>query len=149
MKVENLLQEITNKLCTIQEDDSVQKALEMMAANRVSALIATRKGKPKGIFTERDLLRCCILFSKKDIDSVPVKSVMTTDLIVAEPGDTVEAAMGMMIQAKIRHLPVMATKKIIAVMGLEDLVKHHVGALEQELHYLKDYIIDLQDAVHD
>jgi IMP dehydrogenase len=35
------------------------------------------------------------------------------------------------------------------MVALEDLVKAHVGALTQELHYLKDYITDLQDAAYD
>jgi IMP dehydrogenase len=104
---------------------------------------------PAGIFTERDLIRCRILFPDKQTDQVTIDKVMTSKLIVAEPQDSVDAAMAMMIKARIRHLPVVGDKKIIALVALEDLVKAHVGALTQELHYLKDYITDLQDAAHD
>jgi IMP dehydrogenase len=55
----------------------------------------------------------------------------------------------MMIKAKIRHLPVVSWGQIKGMLCLEDLVKKHVGVLTQELHYLKDYISDLQDAAHD
>ena len=43
--------------------------------------------------------------------------------------------------------------KLESVLSLrehkERLVMQEVGALTQELHYLKDYISDLQDAAHD
>ena len=101
-----------------------------------------------GIFTERDYMNKIILQDRSS-KNVMIKDVMTTQLVVAEPTDRVENAMAMMIKAGIRHLPVVGEKKIIGLICLEDLVKVHVGALTQELHYLKDYISDLQDAAHD
>ena len=83
------------------------------------------------------------------MNEILIKDVMTSKLIVAEPGDTVEDAMGMMIKAKIRHLPVVSDGQIKGMLTLEDLVKKHVSVLNKELHYLKDYISDLQDAAHD
>jgi predicted transcriptional regulator len=74
---------------------------------------------------------------------------MTTPLIVAQANDSIETAMGIMIKAGIRHLPVISKHRVCGVLGLEDLVKPHVGALTQELHYLQEYISDLQDAAHD
>ena len=61
----------------------------------------------------------------------------------------IKDAMGMMIKAKIRHLPVIEDSSIKGILGLEDLVKYHVGALTQELHYLQDYVTDLQEAAQD
>jgi len=148
MKVKALLEEYSGHFHTVEQDQTVDQALKLMSGYNVSALVVMTK-QAEGIFTERDLVRCHILFSGKDIKEILIKDVMTTRLIVADPDDSIEDAMGMMIKAKIRHLPVISHGRITGMLSLEDLVKKHVGGLTQELHYLKDYISDLQDAAHD
>ena len=149
MKVKDLLEDYSGSFHTIKQDQTVEHALKLMSGYNVSALLVMTDKIYKGIFTERDLVRCHILFSGKDIIEIPVKDVMTTKLIVADPDDTIEDAMGMMIKAKIRHLPVISDEQIKGMLCLEDLVKKHVRVLTKELHYLKNYISDLQDAAHD
>jgi signal-transduction protein with cAMP-binding, CBS, and nucleotidyltransferase domain len=149
MKIEDVLKDYTDHLYMIEEDSTVDKALNLMSGYNVSALMVVVDNIPKGIFTERDLVRCHILYPDKKINSIAVKDVMTSKLIVAEPVDTIEDAMGMMIKAKIRHLPVVQKGQIRGMLCLEDLVKKHIKVLTRELHYLKDYISDLQDAAHD
>ncbi len=149
MKVKDLLEDSASHFHTIKEDESVAQALKLMSGYNISALVVMTRGTSQGIFTERDLVRCHIMFQDKDIKEITVKDVMTSKLIVAEPTDTIEDAMGMMIKAKIRHLPVVENKEIKGMLSLEDLVKKHVSVLNKELHYLQDYISDLQDAAHD
>ena len=148
MKVNQILRDCRT-FHSIAQEQTVEQALQMMLAYSVSALLVKTKDGLHGIFTERDLVRCHILFPDKTINQIPVKDVMTSQLLVADPEDTIDEAMGMMIQAKIRHLPVVSEGQINGMLCLEDLVKKHVGHLNQELHYLKDYISDLQDASND
>ena len=149
MKVKDLLKDSTGSFHSVEGKETVEEALKKMSAYAVSALVVNKETARPGIFTERDLVRCHILFPDREIKEIPVKEVMTSRLIVTEPEDTIEEAMGMMIQAKIRHLPVVTDGRITGMLSLEDLVGKHVGALTRELHYLKDYISDLQDAAHD
>ena len=149
MKVKDCLEECAGHFHTIEQEQTVEQALKQMSGYNVSALVVMTKETSQGIFTERDLLRCHIIFSDKDIKDILVKEVMTSKLIVADPEDTIEDAMGMMITAKIRHLPVITDGQIKGMLSLEDLVKKHVSVLNKELHYLKDYISDLQDAAYD
>ncbi len=149
MKVKDLLEDCSNVFHTLEEDKTVDQALQFMSGFNVSALVVKGKADARGIFTERDLVRCHILFPGRDFTTLPLKEVMTSKLIVAELEDTIDDAMGMMMKAKVRHLPVVEKGQIMGMLCLEDLVKNHVGALTQELHYLKDYISDLQDAAHD
>ncbi len=149
MKVNDLLEESSSHFHSIAQDQTVEQAIKQMSAYTVSALVVITEEVSQGIFTERDLLRCHILFPDKDIREIPVKDVMTRKLIVAETNDTIEDAMKMMIKAKIRHLPVISEGRIKGVLNLENLVKKHVGDLTKELHYMRDYISDLQDAAHD
>lgn len=149
MKVKDLLKESSKAFHSIDARKSVEEAVKMMSGYSESALLIKSGEDISGIFTERDLLRCHIMFPNKDISRIPVHEVMTSTLIVADPGDTVEEATAMMIKAKIRHLPVISNGRVNAILCLEDLVRKLVKALTSELHYLKDYISDLQDAAHD
>ncbi len=149
MKIKDLLKDSSVSVHTVEGHETVEEALKQMSAYTASALVVNTGAEMPGIFTERDLVRCHILFPEQEIRTIPVRDVMTSRLIVAEPEDTIEEAMGMMIKAKIRHLPVISDGRIAGMLSLEDLVAKHVGALTLELHYLKDYISDLQDAAHD
>jgi len=149
MKVKDLLEDCSRSFHSIEQDQTVGQALKLMSGYNVSALVVMTEDESQGIFTERDLVRCHIIFTDKNINEILIKEVMTSKLIVAEPEDTIEDAMGMMIKAKIRHLPVVSSGKIKGMLCLEDLVKKHVSVLNKELHYLKDYISDLQDAAND
>ena len=151
MQVKDILEKDPGRFYSVAKEQTVAQAIRQMAGHAVSALVVMNLGRQsaEGIFTERDLVRCHLLFPGQAMDEICIENVMTTRLIVAEPGDTVDDAMAMMIQAKIRHLPVVRDKKVVSLIALEDLVKAHVGALTRELHYLKDYISDLQDAAHD
>ncbi len=151
MQVKDILSTDTGEFHRVAGEQTVTEAIQQMSGRGVSALVVMDPDteRAQGIFTERDLVRCHLLFPDKAMDEINIENVMTTRLIVAEPGDTVDDAMAMMIQAKVRHLPVVKDKKVVSLIALEDLVKTHVGALTRELHYLKDYISDLQDAAHD
>jgi len=149
MQVKDLLEKGEKTIHAIGPEESVAAALKRMSGYSISALLVMDGQRIAGIFTERDLLRCHVVFPEQQIQDIQIKSVMTTGLIVAEPLDEIKDAMGMMIQAKIRHLPVIEDGAIKGLLGLEDLVRCHVGALTQELHYLQDYVTDLQEAARD
>ncbi|WP_319573800.1 CBS domain-containing protein [uncultured Desulfobacter sp.] len=106
MKVNDLIKGDTGHFYTVKGDQTVFHALQQMSAYGVSAVMVMADEMPAGIFTERDLIRCRILFPDKQTDQVTIDKVMTSKLIVAEPQDSVDAAMAMMIKARIRHLPV-------------------------------------------
>lgn len=134
---------------TIAVDLTAEDAIVQMTEQQTSALIIMNGETPVGIFTERDVLRCHVAWRSRLFREMPLNEAMTGKLIVAQPDDLASSAMAMMIQADIRHLPVVENRCIVCMLTISDLVKHHVGELTAELHYLQDYITDLQDAVQD
>ena len=149
MLVKELLQKEKQQVKTLDSQESVDEALKIMSAYHLSAVLIMDGEKIGGIFTERDLLRCHLIYPDTSVKEIPLGKVMSGKLIVAELEDEIKDAMAMMIKAKIRHLPVVSDGEILGILSLEELVKSHVGALTQELHYLQDYVTDLQDAVND
>jgi CBS domain-containing protein len=149
MRVLDVMKQIQRVVHTIAAQATVEDAIVRMTERQTSALIVTDGQTPVGIFTERDVLRCHVAWRRRLFRDMLLTEAMTHNLIVAQPDDLVSSAMAMMIQADIRHLPVVEDQRIAAMLTISDLVKHHVGQLTAELHYLQEYITDLQDAIQD
>lgn len=149
MRVQDVMKQARRIVHTIPVHQTAEDAIVQMTEEGASALIIMDGQTPVGIFTERDVLRCHVAWRGRLFREMPLKEAMVGKLIVAKPDDLVSSAMAMMIQADIRHLPVVEDRRISAMLTISDLVKHHVGELTAELHYLQEYITDLQDAVQD
>ena len=149
MRVHDVMKQKRRDVYTISVQQTAEDAIVHMTEHRTSALIVMDAETPVGIFTERDVLRCHVAWRHRLFREMPLSEAMTDKLIVAQPGDLASTAMAMMIKADIRHLPVVEDRRIACMLTISDLVKHHVGELTAELHYLQEYITDLQDAVQD
>ena len=149
MLIRELLEQKGQAVQTIDGDRSVEAAIDQLTRNRVGALVVIEDAQPVGIFAERDVLRCHLKDRTQTFSEIKVRDAMTNKLIVAEPAENIETAMATMIQADIRHLPVIENKDIVGMLTMSDLVRQQIGALRAELHYLQDYITDLHDAARD
>ena len=149
MRVQDVMKPMRWVVHTIPAKRTAEDAIVQMTEQRTSALIVMDGETPVGIFTERDVLRCHVAWRQRLFRDMPLVEAMTDKLIVAQPEDLVSSAMAMMIKADIRHLPVVEDRRITGMLTISDLVKYHVGELTAEVHYLQEYITDLQDAVQD
>jgi IMP dehydrogenase len=149
MRVQDVMAGKNRVVHTIAAGQTAEDAIARMTEQQTSALIVMDGDMPVGIFTERDVLRCHVAWRNQLFREMPLHEAMTDNLIVAQLDDLVSSAMAMMIRADIRHLPVVRDGRIDGMLTISDLVKHHVGELTAELHYLQEYITDLQDAVQD
>lgn len=149
MRVQDVMKQRCRVVHTIAAQRTAEDAIVQMTEHQASALVVMDGETPVGIFTERDVLRCHVAWRHRLFREMPLAEAMTPNLIVAQPDDLASSAMAMMIQADIRHLPVVKDQQIVSMLTISDLVKHHVGELTAELHYLQEYITDLQDAVQD
>lgn len=92
-----------------------------------------------GIITERDILKACAA-GRAPLEVTTVAEVMTRDVLVGSPHDTVEDAMGLMTVNRIRHLPVVEGGQLVGLISIGDVVKSQHDRLTLENHYLKCYL---------
>ena len=104
---------MSKKIETIEESASVQEAALKMKENNTSSLIVVDSfNKPKGVVTERDLVRkVCV----KDVytSKVTIKEIMSLPLVTINPNESPSTAIDIMLQHNIRHLLVVNDKKEI------------------------------------
>jgi CBS domain-containing protein len=149
MKVHELLSQKSRPVYTLSSDQTVDDAINLMTAQKVSALIITEADHPVGIFAERDVFRAHINDKTAAFSDIRLKDAMTPRLFVAKNEDEISSVMSMMIQADIKHMPVMKENQIIGILTLNDLIEHQIDMLTDELHHLREYIEALHHAGQD
>jgi CBS domain-containing protein len=89
---------------SIDADDAVSAAVELMRTERVGCILVTRDGRVVGVFTERDLL-IRVLAPGLPL-TTPTHQCMTADPVTVQPGDSVRTVVKRMEKGGYRHLPV-------------------------------------------
>ena len=139
MKIEEILRNKGHDVVTITESRTVLAAAQALVDHNIGGLVVTEGERPIGILTERDILRVTAQ-SPGEIDSILIGSVMTRDLITAEPQDRLAEMMDVMTENKIRHLPVLDGDRLVGIVSIGDLVNACRIEAEQENSQLRQYI---------
>src|SRR3989304_9254152 len=117
--VKQLLKEKIGCVWTIAPQDSVYKALEVMAEKNMGALVVVEDKKVVGIFSERDYARNVILkgkFSK----ATSVSDLMNNKVCYVRPEQTLDECMALFTEKRTRHLPVLDEEKLIGIVSIGD-----------------------------
>jgi CBS domain-containing protein len=122
---------------------SVYDALLLLAEKNVGALLVLEAGKLAGIVSERDYARKVVLQGKASMKT-PVREIMTAELFTVDPQSTVEEAMALMSEKRIRHLPVVEGSDLIGVISIGDLVKSIIANQAFMIDQLENYIAGSQ-----
>lgn len=107
---------------TVNPNATVKNAAKLMNQHNIGCLIVVGKGKVVGIVTERDILRK-IVETSKDPEKTKVSEIMSKKLLVAAPNMDVVDAAKMMLQRKIKKLPIVTNKKLVGLVSLTDIVR--------------------------
>jgi CBS domain-containing protein len=140
MKVKEILRGKGSDVITIKPEAPVRDVVDVLTKHSIGALVVVDDSKNIcGIVTERDILRRCLKAGAPDL-STPVRAVMTSDVIVGVPDDDVDYVMNVITENKIRHLPIVAGRKLAGIVSIGDIVKSLHKEMEFENRHLKDYI---------
>jgi len=140
IKIKDMLKDKGLEVIAVDSSVTVDSAVKKMVERNIGAILVMEEGNFVGMFTERDVLKCWV--NKGSYDKILIKEVMSKDLLIIETKDDIDYAMSIMTSKKIRHMPVVENHKIIGLISIRDVVKYHVGNLQSEVHYLKDYILN-------
>jgi len=92
-----------------------------------------------GIFSERDYAREVVLKGRSS-KTTQISEVMTNKVLSAKPSDTVEQAMSIMSEKRIRHLPVVENDTVVGMLSIGDLVKETIDYQQRLIKQLESYI---------
>jgi CBS domain-containing protein len=121
--VQNILDTKAKPFNQVPSNTLVIDALNLLSSLNMSYLIVMDGDAYKGIFSERDYSRKVILQGRHS-DSTTVEEVMSTDMPVVAPTDTVEQCMMLMEQSKSRYLLVFnQDEQLLGVITIHDILR--------------------------
>ncbi|MDP2359467.1 MAG: CBS domain-containing protein [bacterium] len=139
MLVRSLLNQKGSEVAAAGPDESVQAALDRMIERRVGSLLVMEDGEVTGIVTERDVLRRGLGDVRK-LREQRVGEIMTCEVVIATPDDSLQYLMGLMTRNRIRHVPVFAEGKLAGIVSIGDIIFALLEESEATNRYLHDYI---------
>jgi CBS domain-containing protein len=115
---------LSGKNVTVDVSLSIYETIEMMVKKNKTGVVVQEDGKPKGIFTERDVLK---RVATKNIDTkkTPVKKVMTAKFESASHSALVGEILAEMYQKGFRNLPIRGDKgELVGVVSMGEVLKY-------------------------
>lgn len=140
MKLAELIRGRSHEIVKIRSDKSIAEAAIALTENKIGALLVEdQDGTIAGILSERDIVGGMAPHGA-DLHDVAVSELMTTNVIRCSPNDSVNEAMAMMTDRRIRHLPVFDGDELVGFISIGDLVKCRIMEVQSEAEALRQYI---------
>ena len=122
------------KAVTIEAGESILDATESMQKNSSSCLIVTKKGKIKGILTTRDVVSRVVAKGLEPA-KLTVGDVMSSPVIMLRPETSLSEALKIMIQRKIKKVPLITgdegAAELVGIISFSDVVEYHTDVFNE------------------
>ena len=139
MTIATVLREKGSAVETISSGASLFDVVRTLGEKRIGALPVVEGGRITGIISERDIIYRLRDHGPEVLDWTVAK-VMSSPAITADSDTDVLAALALMTQRRIRHLPVVDRGEIRGIVSIGDLVKHRMERIEAEAEAMRAYI---------
>lgn len=128
MKIRDVM---TRKPMTLARNDALSLADDRIAKKGIRHFPVVEGGRVVGVLSHRDLVHAAMSsamgFGEKAsaefLKSVPVKEVMSDEVVTASPDDDIKTAARVMIDRKIGCLPVVEDGVLVGIVTETDLLR--------------------------
>ncbi len=138
-KVSDILRRKGSNMISVLPQSTVLDALKIMADKNIGSVMVMEEDKYLGLVTERDYSRKVVLKERSSTDTF-VSDIMSTDLPLVAPTETVEYCMQLMSDKNVRYLPVSENNKVVGIISINDLVKETILSQQETINHLQDYL---------
>jgi CBS domain-containing protein len=139
MTIAAVLKSKGSDVATIDVDASLVEAVRMLGTRRIGALPVVEDGRILGIISERDVIYCLKDHGPQALEW-SVERAMSSPAITVSPDTEIMAALALITQRRIRHLPVVEGGAIRGIVSIGDLVKYRMERIEAEAEAMRSYI---------
>ncbi len=111
---------MTAAVVTADADDEVREVARLMRDHNVgSVVICDPDGAPAAMITDRDLATRIVASERAGAE--PIGDHVSTPLVTAEPVMGLEEAAALMVQHRVRRLPVVQGDELLGIVTLDDI----------------------------
>lgn len=124
MKMKNIM---SSPVYIAEPDDTVAHVRNLMMKYKVGSILVVDDPLIMGIFTKSDLQMKLFegeaAWKRRPIDQIPVKSVMTGDVVTLSPNAPISEAAKLMAEKGIDHIPIF-DKEVLGIVSKTDLIRY-------------------------
>jgi len=117
MKVRDVM---TKSVATVSPDTTIRDAAQIMQQHNVGSVPVVDATGLVGIITDRDIVVRNIAQGQDPL-STPVKNIMTSQVMTADPEEDVHTITRKMSTQQIRRVPVVENQKLVGMVSLGDI----------------------------
>lgn len=133
---------MSNKVITVDPEDRLVDAFELMRAHQVRHIPVVEKGRLVGIVSDRDVRHALPLRARSDdmphygkaLFGTRIADVMTRNPFKVRPEATIHEAAEIICREKVGALPVVSDDRLVGIISAEDLLWAFLS-LSRELEY--------------
>jgi CBS domain-containing protein len=135
-----ILKQKSGQIWSIAPNATVYDALALMAEKEIGSLLVLDGNKLVGMLSERDYARKIILRGRSSKET-RVNEIMIPAPITILPNCSVDEAMRIMTENRVRHLPVLGDNgAALGIVSIGDLVKWIITSHQETIEQLQTYI---------
>jgi CBS domain-containing protein len=124
----------------VKANESVYRAIRLMADRRIGAVLVVEKGIVIGIFTERDYIMR-VEVEGRAAKETTLREVMTDKMYTVKTGTTIEQCLGVMDLRHIRHLPIVEEGRLMGIISMRDAIAAVLEGHEEEVQGIEKYAL--------
>lgn len=117
------------EVATVPQSATLADVAAVLCERRIGCVMVMEQGpdsQVRGLCSERDIVRGVNARGAEAL-SMPVTSVMATELVVATPDNDMFFLMACMSERRIRHLPVIENGRLQGIISIGDVVKERIA----------------------
>ena len=140
MHVATILGQKGRAVVTVAQDATLMEVVHKLADKRIGAVVVLGAQRDViGIISERDIVA---VLGAEGVAALSrtVADVMTENVMTCRETDTIDWLADKMTEHRIRHLPVVENGRLIGIVSIGDVVKHHIAEVQMEAMAMRDYI---------
>ena len=122
---------MTSPVITVVLDTPLQEAAEIMADNHIGCLVIKSGGRVSGIITDRDILVFIADEEHGILDKYVVRDAMKEYVITIQSSSTIEKAIGVMTNNRIKKIPVMDGERLSGILTMSDIIWAQPSLIEK------------------
>jgi len=119
---EDIVYDKNKDMICISHTETIHKALQLMVANKIGAILVKKNEKIVGIWTERDLM-CGSITSGFNPKTARIGDHMTTDLKTALHNTPISKLEEMFLGLYLRHILIEKEGEYIGILSIGDVVR--------------------------
>jgi CBS domain-containing protein len=108
------------EVVTAKPNITLKEASQVMTSLNIGSLIIAEDRKILGIITGTDVLKA--IAENRDVETTTAESIMNKNVITISPDETIEKAAEIMVEKRIKKLPVVEDDQLIGIVSASDII---------------------------